>query len=111
MKETLVRGSNRKTASPTESAVGRNWRRERSGAGCLSRNPWKRQERVRAAREHALSEREDQPGNILDGGYGCSMRVVPRIIAKSILFVPECRKLRFGAFSCVDISSAEAWEP
>ena len=37
LKETLVRENDRKTASPTESAVSGNWRREHSGAGCLSR--------------------------------------------------------------------------
>ncbi len=29
---------------------------------------------------HALSVRVEQAGNIFDGRYGCSKRVVPRII-------------------------------
>jgi len=38
MKETLVKGYDRKTASPTESAVRGSWHREHSGADHL--NGW-----------------------------------------------------------------------
>ena len=38
MKETLAKGNDRNTASPTESAVCGSWRREHSGAGCLNCN-------------------------------------------------------------------------
>ncbi len=37
MKETLANENDRKTASPTESAVRGNWRREHSGADYLKR--------------------------------------------------------------------------
>ncbi len=36
MKETLAKGNDRNTASPTESAVCGSWRREHSGAGYLN---------------------------------------------------------------------------
>lgn len=36
MKETLAKGNDRNTASPTESAVCGSWRREHSGAGDLN---------------------------------------------------------------------------
>ena len=38
MKETLAKGNDRNTASPTESAVCGSWRREHSGAGYLNCN-------------------------------------------------------------------------
>lgn len=47
---------------------------------------------------HALSVRVEQAGNIFDGRYGCSKRVVPRIMI--VLFVPECRRLCSGLFLC-----------
>ncbi len=67
MKETLAGESDRKTASPTESAVSGNRRRERSGADRLNGGTGggpvdggaAGESTARAVREHALSVREE----------------------------------------------------
>lgn len=58
MKETLVRENDRKTASPTESAVSGSWRREHSGADYL-KSLSSADRPIRIIRERALSVRED----------------------------------------------------
>lgn len=80
MKETLANENDRKTASPTESAVRGSWRREHSGADCLKRC-FVYECFIRIVRERALSVREDETFLVL------SMRVVPRVYFR--LSVPE----------------------
>lgn len=59
MKETLANENDRKTASPTESAVRGSWRREHSGADDLKRCfAW--EHIIRIVRERALCVREDK---------------------------------------------------
>ncbi|MGN0401870.1 MAG: hypothetical protein ACI4HQ_06365 [Acetatifactor sp.] len=72
MKETLTEENDRKTASPTESAVSGRRYREHSGAGYLNRKL------IRAARGHALNAREGRRGISLMEDTA-SMRVVPRM--------------------------------
>lgn len=72
MKETLAGENDRKTASPTESAVSGKRYREHSGAGCLNKNRvtdivsrgLAAFRNVRAARRHALSAGEDRPTGV-----------------------------------------------
>ncbi len=80
MKETLANENDRKTASPTESAVRGSWRREHSGADDLKRRSVCRH-LIRIIRGRALSVREDKAFWVL------SMRVVPRVYFR--LSVPE----------------------